>query len=154
MEHVAQASEGAQPPAPPRSRRPWVWGIVVVVAAVALWAYPRLFAPTLVGTWSNRTTENQITFTFNDDGSGTMAIGVAQLPYRYRFDRTHDPVWLDLDATTEGKTITIRAIAEFVRGGRLKIRMPHTGAPGVRPTEFVDNDLENTILLTRVEPAS
>jgi hypothetical protein len=131
-----------------------MWVVVVVAVAVALWAYPRVFAPTVVGTWSNRATENRVTFTFNDDGSGTMMIGSAQLPYRYRLDRTHDPVWLDLDATAEGKTVTIRAIAEFARGNRLKIRMPHTGTPGVRPTQFVNDDLENTILLTRVEPAS
>lgn len=154
MEDVAQTNEGAGPPAPPRGRRAWVWVGVVVAAAVALWVYPRVFAPTLVGTWSNRATENRVTFTFNDDGSGTLTIGAANLPYRYRFDRSHDPVWLDLDAVTEGKTVTIRAIAEFARRDKLKIGMPHTAAPGVRPTEFADNDLENTILLTRVEPAT
>jgi len=153
MEHVAQPTEGASSPTP-RSRRPWVWVGVVAAAAVALWVYPKVFAPTLVGTWSNRTPDNQVTFTFNDDGSGAMTIGAAQLRYRYRFDRAHDPAWLDLDAATEGKSVTIRAIAEFARGDKLKIRMPHTGAPGIRPPEFVDNDIENTILLTRVEPAS
>jgi hypothetical protein len=154
MEQVAQADEGASSPKTPRNRRPWVWGGVVLAAAVALWGYSKVFAPTLVGTWSNRASENQVTFTFNDDGSGSMTIGAAQLRYRYHFDRTHDPVWLDLDATSEGKYVTIRAIAEFARGDKLKIRLPHTGSPGVRPTEFVDNDIENTILLTRVEPAS
>jgi len=154
MEQVAPADEGTPAPEVPRSRRPWMWIGLVVAVALALWTYPRMFAPTVVGTWSNRAADNQVTFTFNDDGSGTMSIGAAQLQYRYRFDRTHDPVWLDLDATTEGKPVTIRAIAEFARGNRLKVRMPHTGTPGVRPTEFVANDLENTILLTRVEPAS
>lgn len=154
MEQLAQPGEATDSPQNPRSRRPWIWIALVVAVVFALWAYPRLFAPTLVGTWSNRATENQVSFTFNDDGSGTMTIGAAQLQYRYRFDRTHDPAWLDLDAASERKTVTIRAIAEFARGNRLKIRMPHTGTPGARPTEFVDNDIENTILLTRVEPAS
>jgi uncharacterized protein (TIGR03067 family) len=153
MEPVAQASEGAAPPATPRSRRPWVWVAVVVVAAVVLWVYPRVFAPTLVGTWSNRATENQITFTFNDDGSGAMTIGTAQLQYHYRVDRTHDPAWLDLDATVENKSVTVRAIVEFSRGDKLKIRMFHK-TPGTRPTEFIINDVDDTILLTRVEPTS
>jgi hypothetical protein len=34
------------------------------------------------------------------------------------------------------------------------IRMPHTRSPGDRPTEFLPNDVENTILLTRIESSS
>jgi hypothetical protein len=135
-------------------RRALVWLGVVAAVAAALWIYTRVTAPTLVGTWSNRATENRVTFVFNPDGSGSMSIGNAHLPYRYRFDPRRDPAWLDLEGSAEGKTVTIRAIAEFVRGDRLKIRMPPTRTPGDRPAEFVDNDLENTILLTRVEPAS
>lgn len=135
-------------------RRILVWVGVAVAVAAAFWIYTRVTAPTLVGTWSNRAAENRVTFVFNPDGSGSMSIGNAQLPYRYRFDQSRDPGWLDLDGTADGKPVTIRAIAEFVRGDRLKIRMPHTRTPGVRPTEFVENDLENTILLTRVDPAS
>ncbi len=154
MEPVAEQGSGPERPASQRSQRPWVWVGVVVAAALAIWVYTRVFAPTLVGTWSNRATENQITFTFADDGSGSMTIGAAHLPYRYRFDQAHDPAWLDLDATANGKPVTVRAIAELTRGNKLKIRMPHTGTPGVRPTEFVKDDVENTILLTRVEPSS
>lgn len=154
MEPLAEQSSGQEPPATRRSQRPWLWVGVVVATALAIWVYTRVFAPTVVGTWSNRATVNQITFTFADDGSGSMTIGAARLPYRYRFDQTHDPAWLDLDANAEGKPVTIRAIAQFARGDKLKIRMPQTGTPDVRPTEFLENDLENTILLTRVEPSS
>lgn len=128
---------------------------MVAATALAIWAYAVLSAPSsLVGTWSNRAADNPVQFTFNDDGSGAMTIGAARLPYRYHFDRTRKPAWLDLDATVEGREVAIRAIAQFARKDKLKIRMPHTRALDIRPTEFVDNDLENTILLTRVEPGS
>jgi hypothetical protein len=154
MEPAAGQTSTQEPPAPRRSQRPWVWVGVVIAAAVAIWVYTWVFAPKLVGTWSNHASENQITFTFTEDGSGSLTIGTAHLPYRYRFDQTHDPAWLDLEAEANGKPVTIRAIAEFARGRKLKIRMPHTGSPSARPTQFVKDDLENTILLTRVEPAS
>lgn len=153
MEPIAAPSSGPEPSAPRPSQRPWVWVGVILAAAAVMWIYSKAFAPTLVGTWSNRATENPVTFTFADDGSGSMTIGAASLSYRYRFDQTQDPAWLDFDATSNGRPVTIRAIAEFTRG-KIKIRMPHTGTPGVRPTEFVKDDIENTILLTRVEPAS
>jgi hypothetical protein len=153
MEPVAAPTSGQEPSPPRLSQRPWVWVGVTLAAAAVIWIYSKAFAPTLVGTWSNRATENTISFTFADDGSGSMTIGAANLPYRYRFDQTQDPAWLDLDAAPNGRPVTIRAIATFARG-KLKIRMPHTGTPSVRPTEFVKDDIENTILLTRVEPAS
>jgi uncharacterized protein (TIGR03067 family) len=128
-----------------------MWAGIAVAVAAALWAYSRGSGPSLVGEWSNRAPQNTITFLFKDDGSGAMSIGASQLPYQFRFDRTHDPAWLDLEARPDGRTVTIRAIAEFARGGKLIIRMPHTGSPGERPTEFIPNDVENTILLTRVE---
>jgi hypothetical protein len=116
--------------------------------------YTLVSEPTLAGTWSNRATDNPVTFTFNEDGSGSMTIGAAQLPYGYRFDQTRNPAWLDLDATAKGRSVSIRAIAQFARGDKLKIRMPHTRAPDIRPTEFEEHDLENTILLTRIKPSS
>lgn len=142
------------PPPNPRSPRPWWWAGAVLIVALGIWVYSSVSAPTLVGTWSNRATDNPITFTFNHDGSGAMTIGTAQLPYRYQFDKARNPAWLDLDASAEGRSVSIRAIAQFARGDKLKIRMPHTRAPDIRPTEFVDSDLENTILLTRIPPAS
>ena len=99
-------------------------------------------------------TDNRIGFTFNPDGSGAWLIGSARLEDRYTFDQTRRPAWLDLNAAPDGRPITIRAIAEFASDGRLKIRMPFPRTPDVRPTEFVDNDIENTILLRRVESAS
>jgi hypothetical protein len=128
-----------------------MWAGIAVAVAAALWAYSRGSAPSLVGSWSNRAPQNAVTFLFKEDGSGAMSIGASQLPYQYRFDRTHDPAWLDLEARPEGRAVSIRAIAEFARGGKLMIRMPHTRSPGERPTEFIPNDVENTILLTRVE---
>jgi hypothetical protein len=83
-----------------------------------------------------------------------MVIGSARLDYRYTFDQAQQPAWLDLDAAPNGSPVTIRAIAEFAPGGKLKIRLPFTRTPGTRPTEFVGNDIENTILLTRAESAS
>lgn len=153
MEPVAEQRSGPEPPAPRQNQRPWVWVGVVIAAAAAIWVYSKVFTPTLVGTWSNRATENQITFTFADDGSGSMTIGAARLPYRYRFDQTHDPAWLDLDATVENQPVTVRAIVAFMRGDKLKIRMFHKN-PSTRPTEFITNDVDDTILLTRVGPAS
>lgn len=155
-EHLPEPTGRPDPssPTPPRTLRPWLWVGAVLVTALAVWVYSLISAPTLVGTWSNRATDNPVSFTFNDDGSGAMAIGTAQLAYQYRFDQTRNPAWLDLDATTEGRSVSIRAIAQFARGDKLKIRMPHTRALDIRPTEFVDDDLENTILLTRITPAS
>lgn len=127
---------------------------MAAATALAIWMYGVFSAPTLVGTWSNRAEDSPITFTFSDDGSGTMTIGSARLSYQYRLDQTRDPAWLDLDAAADGRSVSIRAIAQFARRDKLKIRMPHTRAVDIRPTEFVDNDLENTILLTRVEPGS
>ena len=139
---------------PPNRRTLLIIG-ALVAAVLGLWAYSRLSAPSLEGAWSNGATENRIDFTFNPDGSGAWLIGSARLEYRYTFDRTRQPAWLDLDATApDGRPVTIRAIAEFAPGGRLKIRMPFPRTPDTRPTEFVDNDIENTILLTRVESAS
>ena len=139
---------------PPNTRTLLVIG-ALVAAALGFWAYSRLSAPSLEGAWSNGATDNRIDFTFNPDGSGTWLIGSARLEYRYTFDQTHRPAWLDLDATApNGQPVTIRAIAEFAPDGRLKIRMPFPQTPDVRPTEFVDNDIENTILLRRVESAS
>lgn len=126
----------------------------IVIVTVAIWAYTELSPPSLTGAWSNGAPENRIDFTFNPDGSGTMAIGSSRLDYRYTFDRTKRPAWLDLDAAPNGEPVTIRAIAEFAPGGKLKIRLPPTRAFGIRPTEFVDNDIENTILLKRAESAS
>jgi hypothetical protein len=131
-----------------------VWAGLVAATALAIWIYTLVSAPTVVGTWSNRATDNPVAFTFNDDGSGSMTIGTAQLPYQYRFDQTRNPAWLDLDATAEGRSVSIRAIAQFARGDKLKIRMPHTRALDIRPTEFEERDLENTILLTRTKPSS
>jgi hypothetical protein len=127
---------------------------VAAGTALAIWFYGVLSPPTLVGTWSNRAADNPITFTFHDDGSGTMTIGSARLLYQYRLDQTREPAWLDLDATADGKPVSIRAIAQFARRDKLRIRLPHTRAVDIRPTEFTDDDLENTILLTRVEPGS
>ncbi len=124
------------------------------LAAIAVWAYTAFTPPSLTGAWSNGAPENRIDFTFNPDGSGTMAIGAAHLTYRYLFDRTKRPAWLDLETAPTGTTVTIRAIAEFAPGGKLKIRLPPPRAFGIRPIEFVDDDIENTILLTRVESAS
>ena len=139
----------------PPNTRTWLVIGALVAAALGLWAYSRLSAPSLEGAWSNGATENRINFTFNPDGSGAWLIGSARLEYRYTFDQTHRPAWLDLDATVpNGRPVTIRAIAEFAPGGRLKIRMPFPRTPDARPTEFVDNDIENTILLRRVESAS
>lgn len=153
-EHLPEQGGRQDPPSPSRNRRPWVWAALVAVTALGIWVYTLVSEPVLVGTWSNRATDNPIVFTFNEDGSGSMTIGAAQLPYQYRFDRTRSPAWLDLDATVEGRSVSIRAIAQFPRGDKLKIRMPHTRAPNIRPTEFEDNDLENTILLTRTTPPS
>lgn len=139
----------------PRNTRTLVIIGALVAAALGFWAYSRLSAPSLEGAWSNGATDNRIGFTFNPDGSGAWLIGSARLEYRYTFDQTHQPAWLDLDATApNGNSVTIRAIAEFAPGGRLKIRMPFTRTPDARPTEFVGNDVENTILLRRVESAS
>jgi hypothetical protein len=139
------------------NRRAWIWAGVVVAAAAAIWAYSRLSEPSLIGTWSNRAPQDTIVFEFKEDGSGAMSIGTSQLPYQYRYDGTRDPAWLDLEAKpggTAGTPVTIRAIAEFAGREKLKIRMPHTRTPGERPTEFIANDLENTILLTRAETGS
>jgi len=135
-------------------KRPLLVIGALVAAALGLWAYNRLSAPSLEGAWSNGATDNRIDFTFNPDGSGTWLIGSARLEYRYTFDQTHRPAWLDLNAAPDGRPVTIRGIAEFAPDGRLKIRMPFPRTPDVRPTEFVDNDVENTILLKRVESAS
>jgi hypothetical protein len=132
----------------------WIAVGVALAAAAAIWAYVALTRPSLVGVWSNRAPQNAVTFVFREDGSGAMSIGASQLPYQYRFDQTHEPAWLDLEARPEGRAVTIRAIAEFARGGKLMIRMPHTRSPGDRPTEFLPNDVENTILLTRIESSS
>ena len=141
----------------PPNTRTLFFALVIgtLAAALGLWAYSRLSPPSLEGAWSNSATDNRIDFTFNPDGSGAWLIGSARLEYRYTFDQTHRPAWLDLDATApNGQPVTVRAIAEFASGGRLKIRMPFPQTPDVRPTEFVDNDIENTILLGRVESAS
>jgi hypothetical protein len=134
--------------------RAWIAGGLAVAAAAAIWAYVALTGPSLVGVWSNRAPQNAVTFVFREDGSGSLSIGASQLPYQYRFDGRHEPAWLDLEARPEGRAVTIRAIVEFARGGKLMIRMPHTRSPGDRPTEFIPNDVENTILLTRVESPS
>jgi hypothetical protein len=134
--------------------RAWIAGGLAVAAAAATWAYVALTGPSLVGVWSNRAPQNAVTFVFREDGSGSLSIGASQLPYQYRFDERHEPAWLDLEARPEGRAVTIRAIVEFARGGKLMIRMPHTRSPGDRPTEFIPNDVENTILLTRVESPS
>ena len=42
----------------------------LVAAALGLWAYSRLSAPSLEGAWSNGATDSRIDFTFNPDGSG------------------------------------------------------------------------------------
>lgn len=126
----------------------------IVIAAIAIWAYPEFSAPSLTGAWSNGAPENRIDFTFNSDGSGAMVIGSARLDYRYTFDQTQRPAWLNLDAAPNGSPVTIRAIAEFAPGGKLKIRLPFPRTPDARPTEFVDNDIENSILLKRAESAS
>ena len=138
----------------PPNRRTWLIIGALVAAVLGLWAYSRLSAPSLEGVWSNSATDNRISFTFDPDGSGALLIGSSRLEYRYTFDRTRRPAWLYLDAAPDGRPVTIRAIAEFAPGGRLKIRMPFTRTPDTRPTEFADNDIENTILLTRVESAS
>lgn len=135
-------------------KRVWLWAGIAVAVGAALWAYSRLSEPSLVGTWSNRAPQNTVTFVFKDDGSGAMSIGTAQLPYQYRFDRTRDPAWLDLDARAEGRPVMIRAITKFSRDDKLIIRLPHTRTPGERPADFLSDDVENTILLTRVEPGS
>ncbi len=153
-EHLPEQSGRQDPPAAPPNRRPWVWAGLAAATALAIWIYTLVSEPTLVGTWSNRATDNPVAFTFNDDGSGSMTIGAAQLPYQYRFDQTRNPAWLDLDATAEGRSVSIRAIAEFARRDKLKIRMPHTRALDIRPSVFEENDLENTILLTRITPPS
>jgi hypothetical protein len=129
-------------------------GLVAVAATVVIWAHTKGNPPSLVGVWSNRTPQNQVTFRFEHDGSGAMSIGNARQEFQYTLDRSHTPAWLDLRGAVEGRTFTIRAIAELPRHDRLKIRMPHTQTPGERPTEFVRDDVENTILLTRVESAS
>ena len=136
------------------NRRTWLWLGLVAVAVALIWVYTRGGAPSLVGVWSNRAPQNQVTLTFQSNGSGAMAIGDARLEFQYTLDRTHTPAWLDLHGVVEGRTVTIRAIAELARNDKLRIRMPHTRTPGERPTEFVADDVENTILLTRVESAS
>jgi len=133
--------------------RSLLWVVAVLLAALAIWAYTRLSTPSLLGTWSNGATESPVSFVFNPDGSGTMVLGKARLDYRYTFDPGRKPAWLDLE-TVGAAPVTIRAIAEFAPGGRLKIRMPFTRAPGTRPSEFIDDDVENTILLKRGESAS
>ena len=139
---------------PPNTRMLLVIG-ALVAAALGFWAYSRLSAPSLAGAWSNGATDNRIGFTFNPDGSGAWLIGSARLEDRYTFDQSRRPAWLDLAATApNGQPVTIRAIAEFAPGGRLKIRMPFPRTPDARPTEFVDHDIENTILLKRVESTS
>lgn len=124
---------------------------LLALAVVAVFVYTRLTPPTLVGAWSNQAPTDRIGFTFRDDGTGVMTIGNARLDYRYRLDRTHRPAWLDLDAAPNGAPVTIKAIVEFVPGGKLKIRLPFTRTPGARPEAFVENDIENTILLTRLD---
>jgi hypothetical protein len=151
---VSAAPESGPGPAPRANRRIWLWLALVAIAAAAIWAYPKVGAPSLVGQWSNRTPQNQVTFTFERNGSGAMSIGDARLEFQYTLDRSHVPAWLDLRGAVEGKPVTIRAIAELPRRDKLKIRMPHTRTPGERPTEFVADDVESTILLTRVESAS
>ncbi len=136
------------------TRRVWLWAGIAAAVGAALWAYSRFSEPSLVGTWSNRAPQNTVTFVFQEDGSGAMSIGAAQLPYQYRFDRTRDPAWLDLDARAEGRPVMIRAITKFSRADKLIIRLPYTGTPGERPADFLSDDVENTILLTRVEPGS
>ncbi len=133
------------------TRRAWLWAGVAVAVAAGIWAYSRGSGPSLVGEWSNRAPQNTVTFLFREDGSGAMSIGTSQLHYQYRFDRTHDPAWLDLNARAEGRSVTIRAIAKVSRDDKLIIRMPHTRTPGERPDKFLSDDVENTILLTRVE---
>ncbi|MFZ5861333.1 MAG: hypothetical protein ACOYXR_00590 [Nitrospirota bacterium] len=141
-------------PRGPARKRVWILAGAVVAVAAAIWAYSTFSRPSLVGAWSNRAPQNTVAFLFKEDGSGAMSIGDAQLPYQYRFDRTHNPAWLDLEARPNGRPVTIRAIAKFARGGKLIIRMPHTRSPGDRPAEFIPDDVENTILLTRVESDS
>lgn len=122
-----------------------------LLAVLGVWLYLRLPPTSLVGAWSNQAPTNRIGFTFREDGSGMMTIGDARLDYRYRFDRAHQPPWLDLHAAPNGAPVTIKAIAEFPSNNRLKIRLPFTRTPGERPQGFPADDVENTILLTRVE---
>jgi len=122
-------------------------GLAVVVVVVAVWMWLRT-PPPITGTWSNGT-PGDVTFVFNPDGTGSLMLGTNRLPYRYEFDRSQRPMWLDLHATPpEGQPVTIRAIVEFPARDRMKVRMFHR-TPTTRPTEFDERDIEDTILVRR-----
>jgi hypothetical protein len=110
-------------------------------------------ASVLTGVWTNDagdTGESRVIFVFRSEGTGNMTTSDKRLNFRYTFNESQSPAWLDLVATPSNDTIvTIKAIAEIIPGGRLRIRMPFTATPSVRPTRFDDSDYENTVVLSR-----
>lgn len=103
-----------------------------------------------LGTWSGEDSAN-ITgvVTFREDGTGTMEYNNTTYAFRYQFDYSRTPIWLDLLYSREGKPFQARLIVKYPDENHLQW---FTFFNDVRPADFPDGESGNVMTLTRVNP--
>jgi hypothetical protein len=69
--------------------------------------------------------------------------------FRYVFDYTKDPIWLDFHYSREGKPYQACLIVRYIDENHLQW---FTYFNDVRPADFPDGDQGNVMTLTRVNP--
>lgn len=137
-----------------------VFGVVVLIGVVAA-AMGAVAAQdaNYIGKWQGTDSSGgTATVIFGQDGSftmfidGTEVIGdSADIKVRYAFDLSKDPAWLDIIVyDADGKELgRMLSIVKFTDPDTMLWRMydDHT----VRPTEFDENDTEDTVKITRIK---
>jgi hypothetical protein len=91
-----------------------------------------------VGVWSGVDSENtKGMVTFRENGTGTMEFANNAYDFRYCFDYSKRPIWLDLLYSREGKPFRARLIVKYLDENNLQW---YTFFSEVRPEKFPDGN--------------
>lgn len=100
-----------------------------------------------LGTWTGTDSANLTgVVTFNENGTGTMKYNDTNYEFRYQFDYTKKPIWLDFLYSREGRAFQARLIVRYIDENHLQW---FTFYNDVRPADFPDGDNGNVMTLTR-----
>lgn len=103
-----------------------------------------------IGLWEDiGATDKKTVIVFRENGTGTISFDYQVSDLKYVIDYSKKPVWLDLIYSREGKPYRAKMIVQFLDNNQLKWR---TFFNEKRPTEFIPEDSDNTITLSRVNP--
>ena len=111
---------------------------------------PKQFFQPHIGEWSGIDSKgSKAIILFRENGTGYISFDKELYRFNYVFDYSKNPVWLDLISSRKGRPFRAKLIVRFMGKNRFKFR---TFFNEKRPSEFLEDDLKNTVFLTKITP--